>query len=50
MELYQSRLHEMREEMGEYSEKQAAADDARWLKGMATDHLEDLTYMGQKAP
>jgi len=48
MELYQSRLHEMREDMGEYSEKQAAVDDARWLKGIETDHLEDLTYMGQK--
>jgi hypothetical protein len=34
--------------MGEYSEKTAAADNARWLKGVATDHLEDLTYMGKK--
>jgi cysteine synthase len=48
MELYQSRLREMHESMGEYSEKTAAADDARWLKGIATDHLEDLTYMGRK--
>ncbi|MDY6847139.1 MAG: pyridoxal-phosphate dependent enzyme [Chloroflexota bacterium] len=48
MELYQSRLHEMRQEMGDYSEKQAAVDDARWLKGIGTDHLEDLTYMAQK--
>jgi cysteine synthase len=48
MELYQSRLVEMHEEMGAYSEKAAAVDDARWLKGMATDYLEDLTYMGQK--
>jgi cysteine synthase len=48
MELYQSRLEEMHESMGEYTEKNAAADDARWLKGVATDHLEDLTYMGRK--
>ncbi|QRN82811.1 pyridoxal-phosphate dependent enzyme [Chloroflexota bacterium] len=48
MELYNSRLHEMREEMGEYSEKAAAVDDSRWLKGLATDYLEDLTYIGQK--
>jgi cysteine synthase len=48
MELYNSRLTEMREEMGEYSEKAAAVDDSRWLKGIATDYLEDLTYMGQK--
>ena len=48
MELYNSRLGEMREEMGEYSEKAAAVDDNRWLKGIATDYLEDLTYIGQK--
>jgi cysteine synthase len=48
MELYQSRLVEMHAEMGAYSEKAAAVDDARWLKGLATDYLEDLTYMGQK--
>jgi cysteine synthase len=48
MELYQSRLVEMHEEMGEYSEKAAAVDDARWLKGIATDYLEDLTYVGKK--
>ena len=23
-------------------------DDNRWLKGLATDYLEDLTYIGQK--
>jgi cysteine synthase len=48
MELYNSRLGEMREEMGEYSEKAAAVDDSRWLKGLTTDYLEDLTYIGQK--
>lgn len=48
MELYQSRLHEMHAEMGDYSKKAAAVDDARWLKGVGIDYLEDLTYMGQK--
>ncbi len=48
MELYNSRLVEMHEELGEYSEKNAAVDDARWLKGTTTDYLEDLTYIGQK--
>jgi cysteine synthase len=48
MELYQSRLREMHAEMGAYSEKAAAVDDARWLKGLATDYLEDLTYQGKK--
>ena len=48
MELYESRLVEMQEEMGEYSQKQAAVDDARWLKGVTTDYMEDLTYTGKK--
>jgi cysteine synthase len=48
MELYRSRLVEMRQEMGPYSEKTAAVDDARWLKGITTDFLEDLTYTGKK--
>jgi cysteine synthase len=48
MELYESRLVELREEMGEYTDKQAAVDDARWLKGVTTDFMEDLTYTGKK--
>lgn len=48
MELYQSRLVEMHEEVGEYTEKNAAVDDARWLKGIGTDYLEDLTYRGKQ--
>ena len=48
MELYQSRLQEMHEEMGDYSGKAAAVDDARWLKGVATDYFEDLTYRDRK--
>jgi cysteine synthase len=48
MELYESRLVEMHEEMGQYTDKAAAVDDARWLKGIATDYLEDLTYKGQQ--
>jgi cysteine synthase len=48
MELYESRLVELHEEVGQYTEKQAAADDARWLKGVTTDNMEDLTYMGKK--
>ena len=48
MELYASRLVELREEMGEYTDKQAAVDDARWLKGVTTDYMEDLTYTGKK--
>ncbi len=44
MELYGSRLEEMHAERGEYSELDAAADDARYLKGISTDHLTELTY------
>jgi cysteine synthase len=44
MELYQSRLKEMHTEYGEYSEKDAAADYARWLMGQSTDNLLELRY------
>jgi cysteine synthase len=42
MELYQSRLREMHEEVGEYREIDAAADFARHLLGESTDHLLEL--------
>ena len=48
MELYESRLEELHAEVGRYSEKDAAMDDARWLKGVTTDYMEELTYMGKK--
>ncbi len=48
MELYESRMVELLQQRGEYSDKQAAADDARWLKGATTDNLEELTYLGKK--
>ncbi|MFH1445988.1 MAG: pyridoxal-phosphate dependent enzyme, partial [Chloroflexota bacterium] len=48
MELYQSRLQEMHSELGEYSPKNAAADDARWLKGQTVDYMEELTYTERK--
>jgi hypothetical protein len=44
MELYQSRLKEMHAEFGEYSEKDAAADFARYLHGQSTDNLLELRY------
>jgi hypothetical protein len=43
MELYQSRLHEMRQESGEYSERAAAADYARWILQQSTDNLLGAT-------
>ena len=44
MELYRSRLHEMHQEFGEYSENNAAADFARYLHGQSTDNMLELTY------
>ncbi len=48
MELYQSRLEEMRAEMGEYDQTQAAADYARWLLGQSTEHLLELRYTDRR--
>ncbi len=48
MELYQSRLTEMHEEFGEYTEANAAADFARWLHGQTTDNLEELRYTDRR--
>ncbi|HKJ27351.1 MAG TPA: pyridoxal-phosphate dependent enzyme [Anaerolineales bacterium] len=48
MELYQSRLKEMHEEHGQYTEVNAAADHARWLAGQATDHMLELRYPDKK--
>ncbi len=48
MELYQSRIHEMHEEFGEYSEIDAAADFSRWLQGESTDNLEELRYTDRR--
>jgi cysteine synthase A len=44
MELYQSRLREMHQELGQYTEIDAAADFARYLHGQSTDHLLELRY------
>ncbi len=48
MELYQSRLGEMHEEFGAYSETDAAADFARWLQGESTDNLLELRYTDRR--
>jgi len=44
MQLYQSRLQEMHAEFGAYTEKDAAADFARYLQGQSTDNLLELRY------
>ena len=48
MELYHSRLEEMREEEGAYETVHAAADLARYLHGQATDNLQELRYTDKK--
>src|SRR5512133_2630836 len=44
MELYRSRLHEMHQEFCQYSERDAAADFARYLHGQSTDNMLELRY------
>lgn len=48
MELYGSRLKEMRLELGEYTENIAAADFARYMLGESTDNLLELRYPDRK--
>jgi cysteine synthase A len=48
MELYTSRLGEQRQEFGEYSESQAAADYARYLRGVTSDNMLELSYADRK--
>ncbi len=48
MELYQSRLQEMREAHGEYSELEAAADYHRYLQGCTVDYMEELGYWDRR--
>jgi cysteine synthase len=48
MQLYQSRLQEMHAEFGAYTEKDAAADFARYLQGQSTDNLLELRYTDRR--
>lgn len=48
MELYGSRLDEMRAEMGDYTEANAAADQARYLLGENTDNLLETTEQDRR--
>jgi cysteine synthase len=47
--LYGSRLEELTAEQGRYTAERAAYDQARYLNGIATDHLRELTYFDRKA-
>lgn len=48
MELYGSRIKEMHEEFGEYSQIDAAAHFAQYLQGQSTDNMRELTYPDQR--
>lgn len=48
MELYQSRLKEMREDLGEYQASDAAADFARDLHGLKTDQMLETRYTDRR--
>ncbi len=48
MELYSSRLREMHAEYGEYGDLDAAAHFARYLQGVSTDYLLELTYTDRR--
>lgn len=48
MELYQSRLVEMKKEFGEYTESDAAAHFARYLNGVSTDNMLELSYADRR--
>jgi cysteine synthase len=48
MDLYASRLVEMHAEHGIYTERDAAADHARYLLGQGVDNLLELTYSERK--
>ncbi len=48
MDLYRSRLEEMRECFGPYTETEAARHFGRYFEGIATDHMRELTYDERK--
>lgn len=48
MELYESRIHELKAEKGDFSEVQAAAAFARYMLGEGTDNLLELSYQDKR--
>jgi cysteine synthase len=48
MDLYQSRIAEMRQQHGPYSQSLAARHFGRYIEGINTDHLRELGYHDRK--
>jgi hypothetical protein len=49
VELYRTRLHELEEVRGPYTELDAHGDFQRFLLGATTDHLKELRFTDRKA-
>ena len=47
--MYQSRLKELEQERGKYSETDAVIDFARYLQGVGIDWVKELSYWDRKA-
>lgn len=48
-DMYQSRIHELNAERGNYSELQAARDFEKCVLGESIDYMKELNYMDKKA-
>ena len=48
MEMYASRLQELNQERGGFTESDAAAVFAQHIQGLSIDNMEELTYYGRK--
>jgi len=48
MELYESRLREMHTAHGDYTEIDAAIHNARYLQGVSTDHILELSHIDRR--
>ena len=48
LEMYESRLVELTEELGEFTDLDASGVFQRYLLGESTDNMEELTYEGRK--
>jgi len=48
MELYGTRLNELQQKYGEYTEKDAEVGYTHWLKGITQDYLEELSHYSKK--
>ena len=49
MQLYGSRLEEQRQAHGTYNQQAAARHFGRWLEGIGTDNMRELSYRDRKA-